>query len=99
MNAWVLVLYIHATGPVGAIAEFGADKAACEAAAASYNAGHDISVQAFVCVQQYVPAVTGPYPRGTQPTKPASPPASLCDGKTAEECFYYGVAAGEGLPQ
>jgi hypothetical protein len=99
MNAWVLILYVHAVGSVGAIAEFGTNKAACEAQAASLNAGHDTSVQTFICVKQHVPAVTGPYPRDTQPAKPASPPASLCAGMTAEECFYYGVAAGEGLPQ
>jgi hypothetical protein len=87
---WALILYIHTTGTVLNIADYGPDKPDCDKMAASFNAGHDTGIQTFTCVPHAMPAPSAPIPARKVPrTLPRIDMPS----------FLLGVAAGEGLPE
>ena len=108
MNAWVLILYIHASGIELNVADFGKDKPSCDAAAVSWNKDHDTGVQTFVCVTKYVQAA------GTSPAAPvgsASSQAAVAAAEAARKAehlkrvpvlsddFLLGVGVGMMLPR
>jgi hypothetical protein len=92
MIEWAIILYINGVGAVGSGASF-YTKAECESAAVAWVKP---DVRPY-CLAQYVRPISVLPPHDGK-TKPAAP-GSTCTGMTAEECFYFGVAAGEGLPE
>lgn len=92
MTSWLLILYIHASGTIGFIGDFGKDKPGCDEAAVSYNANHDTGKQTFVCVQRWVEPLVSP----DYKSMPAHATQKLaCE--SGDACFLLGVAAGMGL--
>ena len=92
MIEWILILNIQGV-TVNGIGEPYYTQAECERDIPAWTKP---GVSAYCLPTDIKPISVSP-PHDPQPAKVT--PGNLCDGMTAEECFDFGVAAGEGLPQ